>query len=281
MARSFSIRPKIVRIIEKKGKARKKNRFFVLKCVICGTIYERIEGHIGPCCSRKCANIAMRNRAPNQKGVKTAPRINLICKVCGKEFEIRKKAYEYSLARGCKPKYCSRKCCDQDKVGKYSNNPPTGQSRNCQHCGKEFYAKVYELKAGLGKFCSHKCYTEYVRINGLRAGNNSPLWIEGLEREYSLEFNEHLKMRIRQRDQFLCQMCLKPEQEAGTLCVHHIDYNKKNNDYENLIALCPSCHGITNFQRSDWTRVLQEQLKNKDLPKRLKIIQLCLFGENF
>ena len=42
------------------------------------------------------------------------------------------------------------------------------------------------------------------------------------------------------------------------LDIHHIDYDKKNNDINNLIALCRSCHCKTNGEREYWTDYLKE-----------------------
>ena len=54
--------------------------------------------------------------------------------------------------------------------------------------------------------------------------------------------------------------CKYTEEELGdTLHVHHIDYDKKNNNENNLISLCCSCHAQTNFKREDW----QEYFKNR------------------
>ena len=36
------------------------------------------------------------------------------------------------------------------------------------------------------------------------------------------------------------------------LQVHHIDYNKKNNNESNLISLCNGCHGKTDWGRNEW-----------------------------
>ena len=36
------------------------------------------------------------------------------------------------------------------------------------------------------------------------------------------------------------------------LCIHHIDYDKKNNNPENLITLCNSCHTKTNIKNRDY-----------------------------
>lgn len=72
-----------------------------------------------------------------------------------------------------------------------------------------------------------------------------------------LEFNNNLKTMIRERDNFRCKLCNKLSNKK--LCVHHIDYNKKNNKKDNLISLCNSCHSKTNKNRKYW----EEKLKNE------------------
>ena len=58
---------------------------------------------------------------------------------------------------------------------------------------------------------------------------------------YSLDWTNTLKKEIRQRDNYTCQLC-GCRQEDTTHLVHHIDYNKKNCNPDNLITLCRSCH---------------------------------------
>lgn len=89
---------------------------------------------------------------------------------------------------------------------------------------------------------------------GMFVGANHPNWKGGISFEpYGIEFNEQLRKQTRKRDNFTCQECGFTEEQLGyTLCVHHIDYNKKNNSGDNLISLCRSCHAQTNFDRNDW-----------------------------
>jgi len=89
--------------------------------------------------------------------------------------------------------------------------------------------------------------------NGM-IGDKNPNWIDGLSRNpYGLEFNKDLKEVIRNRDRRKCQICGKIElYNNRELSIHHIDYNKQNNDPKNLIALCDSCHSKTNFNREKW-----------------------------
>lgn len=85
-------------------------------------------------------------------------------------------------------------------------------------------------------------------------GENHPQWLGGISFEpYGLEFNDKLKEQIRERDNYQCQLCWVHQEELPhLLSVHHIDYNKQNNDPQNLISLCLLCHNKTNFNRDYW-----------------------------
>ena len=95
-------------------------------------------------------------------------------------------------------------------------------------------------------------------------GAKSLAWQGGKSFEpYSSEFNNTLKRKIRKRDKYTCQECGFTEEQLGyILGIHHIDYNKKNNNSNNLISLCKSCHSKTNWGRKKWTQYYQ----NKILP---------------
>lgn len=57
--------------------------------------------------------------------------------------------------------------------------------------------------------------------------------------QYPPEFSYELRLQIRRRDKFKCQIC--GVHQKG-LSVHHIDCNKFNNQTSNLVSLCRSCH---------------------------------------
>lgn len=64
--------------------------------------------------------------------------------------------------------------------------------------------------------------------------------------EYGLEFNRDLKQQIRSRDKHACRNCGKHRKDNGAnLDVHHIDFNKRNNSFINLISICKACHTKT------------------------------------
>jgi HNH endonuclease len=83
---------------------------------------------------------------------------------------------------------------------------------------------------------------------------NHPNWLGGISNgEYGLEFNRKYKEYIKTHYNSTCQICNTSTDE---LDIHHIDYNKTNNLLENLIPLCKSCHGKTNYDREKWQKRL-------------------------
>jgi transposase len=90
-------------------------------------------------------------------------------------------------------------------------------------------------------------------------GDGNPNWLGGIsDNGYNWEFNVVLKREIHKRDNYTCQNCGMTEEEHLTqykekLHVHHIDYDKNNNDKTNLITLCLNCNIKANYNRSYWT----------------------------
>jgi 5-methylcytosine-specific restriction endonuclease McrA len=97
--------------------------------------------------------------------------------------------------------------------------------------------------------------------SGLRIKENHYNWQGGISKEpYSQDWDRELREIIKERDGYICQVCLKPEIEFDRkLTVHHIDYDKKNCKEENLISLCTSCHTKTNYNREQWQLVFESR----------------------
>ena len=103
-----------------------------------------------------------------------------------------------------------------------------------------------------GRRCSPR--TEFKKKDVRVTGKNAWNWQGGKSfKPYGVEFNEHLKEVVRNRDRRKCFICEKTELEnKEKLSVHHIDYCKKNNNLNNLISLCRECHLKTNYNRKKW-----------------------------
>lgn len=71
-------------------------------------------------------------------------------------------------------------------------------------------------------------------------GDRHPNWRGGIPKEYPKEFYEVRKFVI-DRDNGRCQICSKVLVKNPH--VHHRDGDRNNNDQNNLLTLCASCHG--------------------------------------
>lgn len=145
------------------------------------------------------------------------------------------------------------------KVGFWKGK--TGFWKNKRHT-KEYKENMSMLakEKGFGKWMKGRQSSKKsndkrsATLKGIYIGVKSSAWKGGKSFElYGKEFNKKLKEKIRKRDNYTCQECNYTEKQLGyKLPIHHIDYNKKNNNFSNLITLCRSCHSKTNFQREDW-----------------------------
>jgi hypothetical protein len=98
---------------------------------------------------------------------------------------------------------------------------------------------------------------EYKQIKGENHWN----WLGGKSKEkYTLDWTETLRRSIRERDNYICLICSLPQGDIAH-DVHHIDYDKKNCNPNNLITLCHKCHQYTNGRRDYWKKNLLAKLK--------------------
>lgn len=171
------------------------------------------------------------------------------CLICNKVFTKGKYCSNKSWE---KSKFCSKQCTDSWRKSKEfsslisKNKTGKGNFRTGIKLSKETREKMSLSATGKQK-------TKEARKNmsmakkGIKKEQN----IQWTESEYTLDWTETLRRSIRERDNYVCRLCLKPQGDIAH-CVHHIDYMKQNNDPKNLITLCNECHGKTNFSRDWW-----------------------------
>lgn len=155
------------------------------------------------------------------------------CAHCGKETYVEK----FSIVKS-ENHFCNAKC-----RGLYSRKRVMV---NCAHCGKEIERHCSRVENYDKQYCNSDCYHKYL------IGENNYNWLGGLSfLPYSPDFNSRLKSKIRKRDNGRCQICGAKNRRLN---VHHRDYNKWNNEHDNLILLCNPCHSKTNYNREIWER---------------------------
>jgi hypothetical protein len=142
------------------------------------------------------------------------------------------------------------------------NNPNYGNHPVPWNKGKtNIYSEETKQKISR-KGKKHSVETK-LKMSEQRKADKNANWRGGIGRlPYAYEFNTQLKEQIRQRDGYRCQQCFRHQNELkDKLSVHHIDFNKKNNNPTNLISLCRNCHSQTNFSREDWSNYFNNLLR--------------------
>ena len=119
-----------------------------------------------------------------------------------------------------------------------------------------------------------KCpYCHYEKLSTLFSGKNHPSWKGGISCEpYCQDWTKEFKDYIKERDGY---KCLNPGCWGNCnhlpLTIHHIDYNKKNCEPQNLITLCRSCNSRANKDRK-WHTVWYQAIMNKKFIKEKSLI---------
>lgn len=160
-------------------------------------------------------------------------------------------------------------CTDEGKriIGEIAKNKQSSDANPMKspEVAKKVGEKAKVRMLGLGE--NHPWRKpDYLERRRKRKGETAPNWKGGYSfGDYGPEFNIYLKSFIKRRDKYICQECgfngKGGKKFTGRMmCVHHIDYNKKNNSKCNLILLCNNCHSKTNVaNRTYW----EEKYKRK------------------
>lgn len=158
----------------------------------------------------------------------------------------------------------NKKCLNISKGIKrgYENGRITwNKNRKCPEISKSMEGKI--------PFNKGRSYEKIYGIEGAkkerekRAVNRDKHWNwkGGKSCEpYPLEFNKKVKNQIKERDNYECQ---SPGSCKGHLTIHHIDYNKGNNKYGNLITLCVRHNAMANKNKEYWEKFYHSILSKK------------------
>jgi hypothetical protein len=124
--------------------------------------------------------------------------------------------------------------------------------------------KPYEMTDGIREKISksltgqHPSIETRAKLSLAQKGERGSNWQGGKSFEdYGADWTQTLRRCIRERDHYTCRLC-DIQQTDIAFPIHHIDYDKKNNDPLNLLTLCIPCHTKTNFNRDSWKNKLKE-----------------------
>ena len=224
-------------------------------CSNCGKIYDIHafrEGNPHYFCGRKCRGEWMSKNNTGQNHCNYVERVKINCACCGVEMErVPNKVGKYN--------FCSKSCASKS-TSLWA--PKKRVTVRCSYCDKPI--ERHPRYVNNTNFCDHGCMGKWFSENWVgenhpMSGDKSPAWRGGISFEpYPVTWNNKLKGDIRSRDNHTCQVCGVSEVDSGRkLDVHHIDYDKNNLNYSNLISLCMSCHRKTNHRRDEWKAYFQ------------------------
>lgn len=159
------------------------------------------------------------------------------CIDCGKEL----KSYNSKRCNKCSANTDNfKEQCRQRQLGKKQS--------------KETIAKRVSKNKG-----QKRTKEQRMNISKSQRAEKGYWWKGGITNDpYAVDWTETLRRSIRERDNYTCQLC-SSQQSSRAFCIHHIDYNKLNNNPNNLITLCNSCHTKTNFNRDYWLKVFDKE----------------------
>lgn len=184
------------------------------------------------------------------------------CLICHKKFKALTNSHlkkhsttpkEYEQKFGVKT--VPNGWCSKENNPFYGKNHVKGKSKvkskeYAKNITKRLKGKTYEEL--YGKVVAKKI--KKIRSKAFSKENN-PAWQGGIDKKgYSRDFIE-IREIIRNRDNHKCLICGNNNLERK-IPVHHINYDKDNIDYLNLVCLCDSCHMVVNFNREYWTYFL-------------------------
>lgn len=148
------------------------------------------------------------------------------------------------------------------RKGRFCNTSCNNKTENHHLIGKKHSEKT-KFKMSKAKKGKRRSRETKFKISKSLIGENHPNWKGGVSYEpYCFEFNsKEFKDFIKERDGW---ECLNPEcsKNSNRLCIHHIDYNKKNCELNNLITLCNSCNVKANKDR-EWHEAWYNAIINK------------------
>lgn len=204
----------------------------------------------------------------------------------------------YKDGRTLKKFYCKEKDCNNE-ISMTSGIYGQGRCKECyfkckylkrniyycKNCGKEVSKKSYNLcqkcenKMRINReILEGKSHGFYGKKHKRKAKKKMSISKGGTgtpyeNTEYGTEFTQDLKEQIRKRDNYTCQKCQITEEEHITvygrvLSIHHIDYNKKNCNQNNLITLCNECNIRVNYNREYWVQYFIEKIMEFQIESR-------------
>lgn len=233
-------------------------------------------------CNNTCFHASLKDNPTHDT------RIEMKCDNCNRILKVSKSDRAYYNSH-----FCDAKChaeWQSKNTSEHNHHAFLGFTYLiCKQCGIEIKRKISihhsKYMEGRNPFCSLSCRSKWVSENmskeksphynrklsieiknkisatliGKNTGTESVNW-RGGRTPHPVDFYR-IRKSILSRDKHICSICGKEGDN-----VHHIDYNKDNNEEYNLTTLCHTCHSATNIHnRYFWISFFNYQVQNNSL----------------
>ena len=164
------------------------------------------------------------------------------CNECGKNVEKSTSKVNEAIKYG-RNLYCSKECAQKHRLIKIQCK--------CAFCEAELIRTPSEIKKSKtgNVFCNKSCAASFNNSH-FRTGENNPNWKGG-----TYKSSNYARLAFRSYEH-ICTNC-GFDQEAA-LVVHHIDYNRNNDELDNLMILCSNCHYLVHYGNLEITEELKQ-----------------------
>jgi len=157
--------------------------------------------------------------------------------------------FEYNPNWEGEVKFCSMDCQNEARrSGVWNpNSGLTTEKSTCRWCGEGFEFESRHNRS----LCSEKCRREWLSwYRSKQVGEDNHQWKGGYTDVDRGENWRLIRREALKRDDYSCQNCgVKHSETENWLTVHHIkpfrlfEKEEEANRMDNLITLCPTCHG--------------------------------------
>lgn len=161
------------------------------------------------------------------------------CEVCNEPFLTQ---YRHT------GKYCSKSCSNKN-TKKGNKHTKTAKQKMSKSQKGRVFSKEHKERLSIYALKRYK-----------KDPTSNPAYIDGRSsHKHYCSGWFFLKEEIKQRDKNKCQNphCWRT---SISIVVHHIDYNKQNCHWNNLITLCNSCNVRANYDRNRWEKLYERQV---------------------
>lgn len=119
--------------------------------------------------------------------------------------------------------------------------------KDCEVCGKKYFARTNKIRRGKGKVCSLTCSAKKAHSSRNQKGKNNPNWKGGIREWFYSEVKTRKSCAMCDEEHPACLEFHHKDEENKEMAVSRLVYNGNSKDeimreIKKCKALCSNCH---------------------------------------